>query len=194
MSELSKNMNCYILAGGKSSRMGTDKGLILFKSKPIIAHVIDVLKPVFKEVIIVSNNNDYSKFNLTIIPDLILNSGPAGGIYSALCHSTTSNNFIVSCDMPFISTEAVENLISESKHHQITVPVKNQKFEPLFAVYSSSCAPLWKQEIDKGILKLQHIMAKFDTLEFNVDGNSIFSDELFTNINSKEDLDKANRK
>src|ERR1035437_7677768 len=97
------NLNGYILAGGKSSRMGTDKGLLVFNKKTIIQHVIAQLKPVVKEVIIVSNNRDYEKFGVKVIADIIKNIGPAGGIHAALSHSNTNHNFIVSCDMPFIT-------------------------------------------------------------------------------------------
>ncbi len=193
MSELSKHMNCYILAGGQSSRMGIDKGLIQLNGKAIVQHVIDKLKPLFKNVIIVSNNKEYSKFGLETISDIIKDSGPAGGIYTALTHSNTGNNFIVSCDMPFITLEAVKFVISESASYQITVPIHHQKYEPLFAQYSTSCKDKWKQEIDKGVFKLQNIMTKFNVLELNVEGNPLFND-VFTNINTKEDLEKAVKK
>jgi molybdenum cofactor guanylyltransferase len=194
MSELSKNMNCYILAGGKSSRMGTDKGLIQLYDKTIVEHVIRVLKPLFKDLVIVSNDQAYSRFGLLVIPDLINDSGPAAGIYTALSHTNTDQNFIVSCDMPFITPETIAHVITQSIGYQITVPVYRQKIEPMFAVYSKSCSKKWKEEIDKGVFKLQVIMSKFKTLELNVDGNAIFKDDLFMNINTKEDLENAKRR
>jgi molybdopterin-guanine dinucleotide biosynthesis protein A len=193
MSVQKHDMNCYILAGGKSSRMGIDKGLIILNKKTIVEHVIHVLKPLFKNLIIVSNNPDYSKFGLEVITDLVKDSGPAGGIYTALNHTNTRHNFIVSCDMPFITSQAVEFVIHDSKDHEITVPVYKQKYEPLFAVYSKSCAEGWKKQMDKGVFKLQLIMNNFKTRELNVDGNTLFNDDLFININTKEDLETAKR-
>jgi molybdopterin-guanine dinucleotide biosynthesis protein A len=187
-------MNCYILAGGKSSRMGEEKGLIKIHNKFIIEYVVDELKPLFKKLIIISNNDDYSKLGLEVIPDLIKDIGPAGGIYTALRHSDTVNNFIVSCDMPFITSKAAEFIIARSDSYQITVPIHQGKFEPLFALYSSSCLDQWKEELDKGVFKLQNIMTKFNTLELNVDDNAIFNEDLFININTKEDLEKAKEK
>ncbi len=193
MSEQTQHMNCYILAGGKSSRMGIDKGLIELNGKTIVEHVIGVLKPLFNELIIVSNNPEYSKFGLPVIQDLIKDKGPAGGIYTVLNHTTTEHNFIVSCDMPFITSRAVEFVVEASKDYQITVPVYKQKYEPLFAVYSKSCAQGWEEQMDKGVFKLQLIMNNFETRELNVDGNALFNDDLFININTKEDLETAKR-
>ena len=54
-------MNAYVLAGGKSSRMGADKGLILLNDKPMIQYVIEQLKPLCKNIFIVTNNSEYKK-------------------------------------------------------------------------------------------------------------------------------------
>lgn len=184
-------MNCYVLAGGKSSRMGVEKGLIKIHHKYLIEYIVDKLKPLFKEVIIIANNVDYSKLGLKVIPDQVKDSGPAGGIYTALLHSTTEHNFMVSCDMPFITSKAAEYIISRSHNHQIVVPVHHGNFEPLFAVYSRSCAVQWKQEMDKGVFKLQNIMTKFNTLELIIDDEPLFNEDTFTNINTKQDLETA---
>ncbi len=194
MSELSEIMNCYVLAGGRSTRMGIDKGLIILKDKAIIEYCIEALKSIFKNLIIVSNHNGYSGFGFEVIADIISDNGPAGGIYTALSHSSTEQNFIVSCDMPFVTCKAVEFIISKSINHQITVPVYCNKFEPLFAVYTKSCSEKWKQIMDTGTFKLQNIIANFKTLELNVDGNPLFSDDLFLNINSKSELERAQNK
>lgn len=194
MSELSKHMNCYILAGGKSSRMGMDKGLIELKNKPIIDYVIEAVRPLFKKVFIVSNNLEYSKFGLELIPDLIKEIGPAGGILTAMNHCSTDQFFVVSCDMPFIHSAAVEYLIAEAQEYQITVPVYQTKFEPLFAIYSKSCLEKWKENIQKEMFKLQNIISNFKSKDLNVEGNPLFPEELFTNINTREDLEKAIKK
>lgn len=194
MSATSTKMNCYLLAGGKSSRMGEDKGLMMLHDKRIIEHILAILKPIFKKIIIVSNNKSYSQFGAEVIPDLILDCGPAGAIYTALVHSDSEQIFVVTCDMPFISAEAIAYLISESKNVQIVVPVHHQKFEPLFALYSRSCLETWKKVVDTGVFKLQNIISNFKVLELNVEGHSFFPEDLFTNINTKEDLEKASKK
>ncbi len=78
-----------ILAGGKSSRMGEDKGLVLLNGKPMIQYVIEALKGVVSDIIIISNNASYNKFGIPVYPDIIKDKGPVGGIFTGLHHSKT---------------------------------------------------------------------------------------------------------
>ena len=71
-----------ILAGGKSSRMGFDKGLLKVKDKYIIQDLIDELSNNFTNTLISANNKEYEMFKLPIISDKIKDIGPIGGIVS----------------------------------------------------------------------------------------------------------------
>lgn len=186
-----KSMNGYILAGGKSSRMGKDKGLMLLDDKAIVQHVIDAIKPVVDNVVIVSNNSEYEKFGLELIEDLIKGIGPAGGIYSALNHCTTENIFIVSCDMPFVTSEAIKFIIDNSTHSEITLALQNQNIEPLFGVYTKACLPKWKELIETGIIQLKYLATHFNLFQLNVDGNELFGEKVFSNLNTKVDFENA---
>ena len=73
-------MDCtgIILAGGKSSRMGSDKGLLPYKGKPLVTYAIEVLRPLTDRIIIVGNNEAYKQFDCPLIPDEIADCGPPG--------------------------------------------------------------------------------------------------------------------
>ncbi len=185
------HINAYILAGGKSSRMGTDKGLLLFNNKPIVQRIIEQLSPAVNEVIIVSNNHEYEQFGLPVIEDLIKDIGPAGGIHAALSHTQTEQTFIVSCDMPFIAANAVTYVMQYATHSQIVLPLFHGKIQPLFGVYSRQCLPKWKQLIERGIIKLQEMVTYFDLLKLDNQKNELFHDLLFTNINNEDDFQNA---
>ena len=183
-----KNTNAYILAGGKSSRMGTDKGLLLIEGKAMIQYVIEQMQAVFSTVIIVSNNREYEKFGLKVIPDLIKDIGPAGGIYTSLKHSDAQLNFIVSCDMPLITKEAIEFIFKTRKESQIVL-LKNQEIlDPLFGLYSKDCETVWLQLIHQKIIKLQEMVLRFNLQTIAVEDNIIFNQSFFKNINTKADF------
>lgn len=186
-----KNTNAYILAGGKSSRMGTDKGLLLFEGKPMIQNVIEQMQPIFDKLVIVSNNPEYEKFGLEVIPDLIKDLGPAGGIYTALHHSEAKMNFMVSCDMPFVTREAMAFLVKNADENQIVLFENQGKMEPLFGLYAKDCEAVWLQLIQQKKLKLQEMVSYFKLKTIPIENNEIFADSFFKNINTKEDFNHA---
>jgi molybdopterin-guanine dinucleotide biosynthesis protein A len=191
MDTKTKNINGYILAGGKSSRMGTDKGLLLFEGKAMIQYVIEQLQPVFDKLVIVSNNPEYEKFGLEVIPDLIKDIGPAGGIYTALKHSNSVLNFIVSCDMPFITEEAIDFIMKNTNDSQIVLLENQGKLEPLFGIYSKDCEQIWLELIEQKTIKLQKMVSSFKLKTIPVENNEIFKESFFKNINTKEDFNNA---
>ena len=109
------NITGIILAGGKSSRMGTEKGLILYKNKPFVKHIIEAMKPLVNNIIIICNTRAYERFGFKCYEDLIKNTGPLAGIYTGLSYSKTDNNLIVSCDIPLVNTVVLQKLIDQKK-------------------------------------------------------------------------------
>jgi molybdopterin-guanine dinucleotide biosynthesis protein A len=87
--------------------MGRDKGLCLLNGKSLVGYAIDVLKEVCHPVLISANTIDYKSFGYPVIRDKVSGIGPLGGIYSSLLKSSNELNFILSCDMPLISTDLV---------------------------------------------------------------------------------------
>jgi len=185
------HINAYILAGGKSSRMGSDKGLLLFHGEWMIERIIRQLEPVVERIIIVSNNPGYEKTGREIIKDKVKNIGPAGGIQAVLSHLQTSAAFIVSCDMPFIKTEGVRYLLSHSLDAQITVPVHHHVIQPLFGIYSKDCLHKWNNLVEQKIIKLQEMITHFQLKKINTGEIDLFTELSFININDKNDLKKA---
>jgi molybdopterin-guanine dinucleotide biosynthesis protein A len=128
---------------------------------------------------------------LEVIPDSLINIGPAGGIYTALNHSTTTYNFITSCDMPFISSEAIHFMISRLDS-PIVIPDHGQ-LEPLFGLYATSCKIKWLELVNQGIIKLQELITHFPYNRINVESHPLFSESFFLNVNSREEFLVAER-
>ena len=183
-------ISAFILAGGKSSRMGSDKGLVVFRRKKMVQHVINKLMDSgFTDPVIVSNNYDYKEFGLEVIEDVIKDKGPLGGIYSALMHSKTDLNLIISCDVPFIQTKVIELLINNIEDQAVTVLCHDYQIHPLIGVYNKKVLKNLKWHLDEDNLKVLSFI-QFCGVKI-IDTNDYFKDlsiNCFENINTKNDL------
>ena len=183
------DINIYILAGGKSSRMGTDKATTLFHGKQMIQHVIDIVTLISSNIFILSNHESHTQFGLECIKDAIKDVGPAGGIDAMLQHTNQENNFIVSCDMPFIDDVSIRKIILASENFDITIPMLNNYPEALIGNYHQSCKSIWRSELLKGERKLSTLISNFNT--HFMDGNELQKQNplLFSNFNSLKDME-----
>lgn len=130
------NITGIILAGGKSTRMGMDKGFLLLNEKPFVQYSIDALRPLVSEIMIVSDNPNYDAFELKRINDITKNSGPVAGICSGLEASSTEYNLVLSCDIPLISSEILQTIIDAIDDTSEIIQVEsNGKTMPLIALY-----------------------------------------------------------
>ncbi len=182
-----------LLAGGKSSRMGQEKGLIPFLGKPLISFAIRFLSKTCDLVLISSDSEKYHSFGFEVVPDEIPGRGPMGGIYSCLKHSYTQSNLILSCDMPFVSTELINYLIKNSDGYQATVPWHfGDHFEPMCAIYDKSMIPVLETFMSKDNYKLPDVFREVALNAIRIDEKlSFYHPHLFFNINSDSDLDIA---
>lgn len=180
--------HAYILAGGLSSRMGADKGLLLLHNKPMIQYVIEAVRPVVPSITILTANTKYKQFGYELLRDNVPNLGPAGGIATALQHSRAEQNFIISCDTPFITTSVIEYILSHAQQTQITIPQHNNKLHPLCGVYATTCSEQWQQHIQQGERKLQQLIQHFS---LNILDCNSFQPNTFTNINTPQEFEQA---
>ncbi|HMT28108.1 MAG TPA: molybdenum cofactor guanylyltransferase [Bacteroidia bacterium] len=183
-----KSYTAFILAGGKSSRMGEDKGMVLFKGKEMVVWMIELLKPHFKEVCIISNNPAYAKFNLPVHSDLIKNQGPLGGLYTGLTYSSTPWNLFLACDMPFMNMDIIQHLAAGLKEYDAVVPFQNEHPEPLCAFYNKSCLPVIENQLQNGDNKIQDFYKLVNSNYINIMGLYSSVQNPFHNINTKEEL------
>ena len=176
-----------ILAGGKSARMGQDKGLITILEKPMIQHVIDVANNFTKEIIIVANNNKYEEFGFPVFKDLVKDCGPMAGIFTGLTNSKTKQNIILTCDSPFISTALIELLLANAEGKDIVYPTLGGKKFPLTAVYNKSVFDMVKNQLENRKLKVKDLLTLANSLEVKLD--SSFTKDM-TNLNTPTDLEQ----
>jgi len=183
-------MTAIILAGGKSSRLGFDKTFMEVNGEALIKRQIKLLKNLFKEIIIVTDNPD--KFNLgavRVIKDVIPMSGPLGGIYSGLLESDSLYNFVLACDMPFLNTDLVRYMFKETKGYDLGVPEFDDRFHVLYAIYSRGCIKQIKAQLDKRIFKIRELfkLLKVKVISENQIKKFDPKGRCFTNINTPQD-------
>ncbi|MNX22671.1 putative molybdenum cofactor guanylyltransferase [compost metagenome] len=178
-----------ILAGGKSQRMGTDKGLLPFKGKPFISHVYEALKSVIGDnIVVVSSNADYDALGYTRIEDLIADKGPVGGLYTALKQSKTKFNLVLSVDVPLVSTDLLQWLVDKHEDSFMVTQVQVQeKASPLVGVYDRSMRILLGEHLAGNQLKLRGVIAEVNHQTLKVPEK--WSAQL-QNINTEEDYKK----
>ena len=173
-----------ILAGGKSSRMGTDKGLMHLSGKPMIQHILDPLTKVCKRIIIVTENPLYSMFGFDLVKDEAPNYGPVMGILSGLKQSTTERNVVLSCDAPFVTLELLKQLMLLSDEADVVAAVSEKGIHPLIAVYNKSCIPVFEEEVRNDEHRLRTILKKLDLHKFKIE-----DEQLVRNLNTQADLE-----
>jgi molybdenum cofactor guanylyltransferase len=179
-----------ILAGGKSSRMGSDKGLLEIAGKKLIEIAIANLSELCSRILISSNSDLYNSFELEVVPDTLPGIGPMGGIYSALKRSSTDKNLVLSVDLPFVNEGLLNHLVSGSANFQVAVPWSGgEYFEPLCACYDLSVLPLMEQFIQSGNFKLPDLFRQVTINPLVISEQcDFFHSSLFFNINTKTDL------
>ncbi|MEJ5261293.1 MAG: molybdenum cofactor guanylyltransferase [Ignavibacterium sp.] len=186
-----------ILAGGKSSRMGTNKSLLKFGNQTIIERIAELMKSIFKDVIIITNTPDEYKFlNLPLYEDIYKWKGPLAGIHSALTHSTTEKIFVLSCDVPLMTKEMIQYLV-EYKSKKLVVFCEAAGYhQPLVGVYSKEIL----REIEKFLTANELNDKSFHQFLKNVDAEIIhpeklpfYKDEIFFNVNRPEDYNQIQK-
>jgi molybdopterin-guanine dinucleotide biosynthesis protein A len=183
-----------ILAGGKSRRMGRDKAFLPFGTGMLVERVIEVLRQVTEDVILITNTPElYQRFGLPMFSDVIPEAGSLGGVYTGLVSVKTSYSLCLACDMPFVKPAFLRFLCEMAAEADVVIPRNAEDFQPLCAVYSQVCQEPIRQKIDAGRLK---ITGFFDQVRVRVIEGELLTrydphDAMFFNANTPEEYERA---
>lgn len=182
-----------VLAGGRATRMGgEDKGLLRVAGRPMVEHVLRILRPQVSELLINANRNleRYREFGVTVVSDFIEGyCGPLAGMASAMKVARTAYVLTAPCDSPFLSEDLAarlhRGLVRDGA--RIAVADSGARLEPVFALVDRSLLPSLLAYLESGERKIdrwyaQHPMTRVD-----------FSDEpgMFSNLNTPQELAAA---
>ncbi|MEI7829399.1 MAG: molybdenum cofactor guanylyltransferase [Prolixibacteraceae bacterium] len=177
-----------VLAGGKSSRMGQEKGLIHFRGKPLIQFGIELLCRFSDRILISSNNSGYLQFGYELVPDLVSGLGPAAGLAATLTHSETTWNIVIGCDLPFLEVELIDLMLEKANGNQAVIPVHNGVMEPLAGLYTHELGPYFEEAVSSGNFALHKILANCKVHYFETSMLLGKYPKLFSNFNSLKEM------
>lgn len=188
-----------VLAGGKSSRIGVDKGLAMLNEKPLVAHVVNRLELVVDEVILVVGSQAqvgaYRGFGTRVVRDSIQGSTPLVGAYTGFLEASGEYTILIGVDQPLLNPQVVELLFKEAEGHDAATPTwANGWVEPLHAVYKTKpSAAVVLRLLETGEKKLGMIIRTLcDVVHIPIDKVKALDPELLTfmDIDNPEDLEK----
>ncbi len=178
-----------VLAGGKSSRMGEDKGLISVEGQAMVQASINLLKSVTERIIIISNNEVYEQFGYEVFKDILPNKGPMGGILTGLINSNTEDIICLTCDMPYLTDAVIDKLITYSEEGSPTIIQYKDRLQPLVGIYNRALIPQIQSDIENDKLKILKLLDEIEHQVLSLLENEVGS-KVFLNLNKKEDLKK----
>jgi molybdopterin-guanine dinucleotide biosynthesis protein A len=182
-----------IQAGGKSSRMGTDKLFIPFRGQKLIEWIIGRLANLTDDLFIISNQPAKLKYlNQAVYPDAIIDIGPLAGLYTGLKYSRYERVVMVACDMPFVNPSLLreEVRLLDEMQVDVVIPAPEGKTEPLHAAYRrETCLPVIEVGIRTGMRRLieWHPLVRVHTMEDSEIRKFDSAGLAFMNINNPAD-------
>ena len=186
---MNKDITAIILAGGKSSRMGSDKSLLRLGKKTLIEHVVEALRPYVDSVLIVTNDRDKYSFlkNVNFTPDIEKNQGPFIGLISGVSAIETNWSFVTSCDMPLIDGKIIEYLW-DRRNGYIVSPCSSEGYEPMLSLYSKEMLSYAKKCMEKNTRSINRFISQMDKLNLvkkikKEDIVTLFGEKIFFNVN-----------
>jgi molybdopterin-guanine dinucleotide biosynthesis protein A len=183
-----------VQAGGRSSRMGRDKGLVEVGGRPLAQHVIDRLGALAQEILITTMDPEaYAALGFRTVVDESPGAGALDGLRTALRAAGGDRVLVCACDMPFASEALARAMLALAASAEAVVPRNDGDFEPLFAVYRRACLPAIERALAEG---RRRVISFFPEVDLRVleeaDLRSIDPDPWsFFNVNTPSDLELA---
>ena len=181
-----------ILAGGKSSRFGSNKALTRIDGDRLIERLCRTVGSVTGQMMLITNTpEEYDFLELESRKDLVPRCGPIGGIFTALKTARTPLCLCVACDMPFVRPEFLEYMVERSPGSDVVVPVNDGREEPLCAVYRETCVPAIEDRIRAKRYKIAGFFDAVRVLRLVPEEGGFRDADQFFNINDRADYDEA---
>ena len=190
-------LTIVLQAGGKSTRMGTDKALLPFLGNPLIERLKTGFSDLADELLVITNNPDaYQSLGIPIHIDIIPERGALGGLYTALAVASFPAVGVIAADLPFASRDLLQDLFNKLQDSAAAavIPSSEHGMEPLHAGYNREiCLPLVLNAIEQDLWKMSswHDQADILVLSPEETRKATKSEYTFWNLNTPDDLKQA---
>jgi len=184
----------FVTAGGRSSRMGRDKAWLEIDGRPMIQHVVEALLQITPTVSIIANSPEYDRLGLPVFADQNPGIGPLEAIRVALAASLAPCVLLVACDLPFVTAEFLDFLLSRVEGHQAVAPLNSDgQLEPLCAIYSADALEPVTELIRSGERKVSRLFDRVRArlIPFQDFGRLAGAERFFINVNTPEDYSRV---
>lgn len=190
-------LTAFVLAGGKSTRMGRDKAKLSLHGRTLLETALRAARGATQDVLVVGSPKMYGKY-APAIDDIYPDCGPLGGIHAALSHAKTEFSLVLAVDTPFLSPGLLVYLAQRALAQRATVaaPEINGYPQPLCAIYSRDFLPIAERALRAGQYKIVPLFPHSRTLlipEAELKGFA-FNAEMFENLNTPEEFERAVRR
>jgi molybdenum cofactor guanylyltransferase len=186
-------LNGLVLAGGKSMRMGYDKGAVSWFGKEQRYHVADILKPFCQKVFIScrAEQKQQIDINYNVLEDTFTGLGPFGAILSAFREQPDKAWLVVACDLPLLETDTFKSLVSQRNVSSIATAFNspdNEFPEPLITIWEPKSYLILLSFLAQGYSCPRKVLINNDVNLLQAP-----NPEALTNVNTPEDLEKVKR-
>ncbi len=186
----------FILAGGASSRMGTDKAELLIAGQTFVQRIAAAMASTVSSVALVGKPLATGP-NIPTVPDVHEHWGALGGVHAALAACESRWALIVACDLPFVTEALLARLTGFADAFEAVAPIQaDGRPQPLCALYQvNPCLEKAERLIKSGerrpIALLQSVRARW--VDFSELSDLDGADRFFDNINTPDDYSRVNK-
>jgi molybdopterin-guanine dinucleotide biosynthesis protein A len=192
-----RDVTAFILAGGKSTRMGADKAFVEYDGRTLLARALDLARSVTPDVRIVGGRKKFAPF-ARVVEDVFHDRGPLGGIHAALRSSPTELNIMIAVDMPFVSEAFLQYLIDEARvatPAMVVIARAEARWQPLCGIYRRAFAAAAEAALLAGRNRIDPLFDASTTRAIDEEElrHAGFSSAIFRNLNTPEELEAQRR-
>ncbi len=198
MAAAAPDVTAFILAGGKSTRMGTDKAFVEYDGRTLLARALILARSITPDVRIVGSHEKFAPF-APVVQDIFRDCGPLGGIHAALLASSSDLNLMLAVDTPFVSWAFLQYLITQARsapEAAVVVPRDDAARQPLCAIYRREFADVAESALRAGKNRIDVLFEMVQTHVIEPENLEAagFSRAIFRNLNTPQELEAEKRR